>query len=121
MSPDVDYISLTDEEKPELERLAALGYRVADMALYFDRPLKEFKHDADTEGCVVNYHIRRGKLIIKANAAMKLMEQAESGNLTATQQLAKVTANNDYQDMLRQMADDEVYENIIIKKADDEI
>lgn len=108
MNLDVDYIVLTDEEKTELERLAALGYSVADMAMYFDRPLKEFKHDADTEGCVVNYHIRRGKLIIKANAAMKLMELAENGNLTATQQLAKITANNDYKDMLRQMADDEL-------------
>lgn len=108
MKLDVDYIVLTDEEKTEVERLAALGYSVADMAMYFDRPLNEFKHDATTEGCVVYYHIRRGKLIIKANAGMKLMELAESGNLTATQQLAKITANNEYKDMIRQMADDEI-------------
>lgn len=108
MELDIDYIVLTDDEKPELERLAALGYSVADMAMYFDRPLKEFKHDATTEGCVINYHIRRGKLIIKANASMKLMELAESGNLTATQQLAKITANNEYKDMIRQMEDDEI-------------
>ena len=104
---DVDYIVLTDDEKIELERLSALGYSVPEMAMYFNKPLNEFKHDASTDGCIVNYHISRGKLIIKANAAMKLMELAESGNLTATQQLAKVVKDQEFKELLRQQNDDE--------------
>jgi len=107
MNLDVDYIVLTDDEKTELERLAALSYSVADMAMYFDKPLKDFRHDAEIEGCVVNYHIRRGKLIVRANAGMKLMELAESGNLTATQQLAKIVKENEYKDLVKQLSDDE--------------
>ena len=105
---DIDYIFPTAEQKSDIERLAALGYSIADMALYFDMDPKEFRHDAETEGCLVNYHIRRGKLIIKANAGMKLMELAENGNLTATQQLAKITAQMEYKDMLNQLSDDEI-------------
>ncbi|HLP03850.1 MAG TPA: hypothetical protein VK152_00335 [Paludibacter sp.] len=107
MPCEIDKIAPLDAEQIEdLERLAALGYSVKEMAMYFDLPLEDFTHDAKTEGCTINYHIQRGKMTIKANSGMKLMISAESGNLTAIQQLAKVQKERDYKDLLTQLYDD---------------
>lgn len=102
----IDKIAPFDMEQLEdLERLAALGYSVDEMAMYFNCPVDDFKHDAKTDGCTINYHIQRGKMTIKANAAMKLMQSAESGNITAAQQLAKQQKERDYKDLLTQLYD----------------
>lgn len=106
MPCEIDKIAPFDlEQLEDLERLSALGYSVEEMAMYFDCPVDDFKHDAKTEGCTIHYHIRRGKLTIKANAAMKIMASAEAGNITAAQQLAKVQKERDYQDLLNQLYD----------------
>lgn len=107
MELDVDYISLDEEQKEDLERLSALGYSLRDMAMYFAFDYKQFKHDATTEGCVIKYHIDRGRLTVKANAQMKLMQSAEGGNITAIQFLAKVQRDRDYKDLLNQMEENE--------------
>lgn len=98
-------VDLSPEELEELERLAALSYSDKEMALYFKIPYSDFRHDAKLEGTKIQYHIERGKLIIKANANIKLMISAESGNITAIQQLAKFTAKKEFDDMLNEMYD----------------
>jgi len=103
---DIDYILPDEEQKEDIERLAALGYSVADMALYFDMNVSQFSHDAETDGCIICHHIKRGKLTVKANANMKLMISAESGNITALQQLAKAQKEIEYKDFLKQLSDD---------------
>jgi len=106
MPCEIDKIEPFDSEQIEdLERLSALGYSIEEMAMYFNCPLDDFKHDAKTEGCTINYHIQRGKMTIKANAAIRLMTSAEGGNITAIQQLAKVQKERDYKDLLTQLYD----------------
>lgn len=107
MELDVDYIVLTEEEETELLQLSALNYSVDNLALYFDKELKKFKHDALTEGCKINRIIRRGKLIARANPDMKLFESAESGNITAIQQLAKRMKESRYTEMLNELYDED--------------
>lgn len=103
MDPDVDYILPTEEQKEEIERLAALGYSLKDMALYLGMSFISFKHDAETEGCVINHHIKRGKFTVKANAEIQLLASAEKGNITAIQQLQKSLREREYQDLLLQL------------------
>lgn len=110
-------LNFSADELSELEKLAALSYSEKDMAMYFNVPYPEFRQDAKTEGTRINYHIRRGKLIIKANANMQLMISAEGGNLTAIQQLAKATAKKEYDDMLNEMYD---YDTEEIRDGDSE-
>lgn len=102
-----ELIQLTEEQKEDLERLAALGYGLRDMALYFKFDYPTFRALASDEDSLVSYHIARGNLIIRANADMQLMISAEAGNLTAIQQLAKAMAKNEYKEMLRQLEADE--------------
>ena len=104
----MDNIELTDDEYLELERLSALRYSIFDMAMYFDKPLDLFKQDAKTDGCKIHYHIRRGKLIIRANADMQLMAAAEGGNVTAIEQLNKLMAKQDYKEMLNDLSENEL-------------
>ena len=79
MPCEIDKIAPFDSEQIEdMERLSALGYSVEEMAMYFDCPVDDFKHDARTQGCTIEYHIQRGKMTIKANAAMKLLQSAEN-------------------------------------------
>jgi len=85
----IQKIILNDEIRSELERLAALGYRLEQMAMYFDFPVSVFRALAADDTSEVAYHIKRGKLTIKANADMELLKLAEGGNITAIQQLAK--------------------------------
>ena len=65
-----DNIILTEEKLEQLECLAALGYSVPDMAMYFNLPPDEFKADAENPDSKINYHIRRGILV---NAAREQM------------------------------------------------
>lgn len=108
MPCEIDKIEPFDSEQlDDLERLAALNYSIKEMALYFNCPLDDFTHDALTEGCTINYHISRGKLTVKANTSIKLMTSAESGNITALQQLSKLQKERDYQDLLKQLYDND--------------
>lgn len=83
-------IILVKEKLEELERLAALGYSVPDMALYFDLPLNEFQSDAENPDSKINYHIRRGIIVNAAREQMGAMSNAEQGNPQAIQVLSKI-------------------------------
>ncbi len=91
---------LTEEELTELERLSALGYKYPEMALYFDFDESEFIAFAEDETSVIHRHLKRGKLIVKANAQMQLLAAAESGNITAIQQLSRTLRERKYNELL---------------------
>lgn len=91
---------LTDEELTELERLSALGYTHSEIALYFNFDEVEFRSFADNEESLIHRHLQRGKLIVKANAQMQLLAAAESGNITAIQQLSKTLRERKYAELL---------------------
>ena len=58
-----DVLTLPDDKYEELERLSALGYSEADMAMYFDVPRDDFSRAALDPESKINYHIRRGVLM----------------------------------------------------------
>ena len=97
---------LEKETIDELQRLAALGYSLKDMAMYFDYDYNQFKAEADDPDSEVAYNIRRGKLILKANVDMRTAASAENGNITAVQQLAKSMREKNYNDLLNSLGDD---------------
>ena len=105
----MDYIILTHEEEETLLHLAALKYRLEDMALFLNRPLDEFRHDAETRMCKVNHIIRRGQLQKRLEPELKLFKIATTGdgNITAIQQLAKQQRENKLDEMLEQLYGDE--------------
>jgi predicted dithiol-disulfide oxidoreductase (DUF899 family) len=76
------------------------------MAMYFDFDYNQFKAEAEKTDSEINYNIKRGKLIVKANAEMKLFVSAENGNITAIQQLAKILKERTYNDLLNSIGDD---------------
>ena len=49
-------LTLPDEKYEELERLSALGYSEAEMAMYLDVPEGEFRQAAIDPTSEVNYH-----------------------------------------------------------------
>ncbi len=82
---------ITDKDKlTELERLSSLNYTVEEMAIYFDVPLDIFSGLALNENSKINYHIKRGKLVSKAKEKLTLLESAETGNITASQQINNI-------------------------------
>ena len=97
---------LTEETVAELQRLAALGYSLREMAMYFDYDYNQFKAEADDPDSEVAYNIRRGKLILRANVDMRTAESAENGNITAVQQLSKSMREKNYKDLLNSIGDD---------------
>jgi hypothetical protein len=103
MSNVANIIDLTPDEQDSLERLAALGYTPKEMAMYLGIKLETFKAEARTDGSAISYHIERGKMTIKANAAIQLITNAEKGNLTAIQQLARTQKEREYKDLLLQL------------------
>lgn len=103
MANEKQYIELNQDDQDSLEKLAALGYTTKEMALYLGISFDTFKSEALAEGSPVNYHIERGKLTVKANADMQLLVNAEKGNLTAIQQLARSQKEREYKDLLLQL------------------
>lgn len=93
-------INLTEEELTDLERLSSLGYSVEKMAMYFHQPVSLFKKEASFPAEDVNpiaYHIERGKLRSEALEELKILEAAERGNVTASQQLANLKRSKSWQ------------------------
>lgn len=89
---------LHDEEKvKELERLAALAYKPEEMALYFDVDKIFFVQAALDVNSKIYYHIKRGQLMSLAQEQMSLLGSAETGNVTASQQLGKIRRDRGWQ------------------------
>ena len=83
-------LTLPDDKYEELERLSALGYSEADMAMYFDVPRDNFPRAVlDPESQII-YHIKSGVLMSGALEQMGLLSDAEKGNVQAIQMLYKV-------------------------------
>ena len=88
---------LSDEQFLELEKLAALTYSPAEIAIYFNIDYESFQSEANDPSSKINYHIRRGKLISSAKKYMSLLDSAEGGNVTAVQQLDKVLRDKSFE------------------------
>lgn len=91
------HIFLTEDEYVELEKLAALGYTNEQLAMYFNRALKDFAEAAADDESEIAYHIARGKLVSLAQEQMNILISAEGGNISASQQLANIRRNRGFQ------------------------
>lgn len=96
-------IYLTDEQKEDLERLAALNYSTKELAICLEIPYDLFRKEADIEGSDIHSHIRKGKLLVKANVDIETMRSAEGGNITAIQQYAKMMRDREFKQMLEDL------------------
>ena len=103
ISSEKGVLTLPDEKYEELERLSALGYSEAEMAMYFDVPEGEFRQAAIDPTSEVNYHIRRGVLMSGALEQMGLLGDAEKGNVQAIQMLYKVRYRRQFEVAKREL------------------
>jgi hypothetical protein len=90
------HLTFTEDELLELEKLSALGYTVAQMAMYFKRDFKSFEKAALDPESVISYHVARGELMSLANEQMHILLAAEGGNISASQQLANIKRNRGF-------------------------
>lgn len=90
-------LSLTEEVAKELENLSALGYSLEEMAMYFDTDKVFFIQAAQNEDSKIYYYIQRGKLMAAAKEQLELLKAAETGNVTASEHLAKIRRNKSWE------------------------
>lgn len=90
-------LSLTEEVTNELENLSALGYSPEQMAMYFDVDKVFFIQAAQNEDSKIYYYIQRGKLMAAAKEQLELLKAAETGNVTASEQLGKIRRNKSWE------------------------
>lgn len=82
-------LMLSDEQFETIEGLAALNYTPAEMAIYLELDYSKFKNAIGKENSKIAFHITAGKLRRQFLVADKLRLNAESGNITAAQELRK--------------------------------
>lgn len=103
----VDSFFLNDEQREDVQRMAALGYSPKDIATYIGVDVISFVMDAYNEGTTINGLIRQGMLVSKANPEIQLHKQAEEGNIIAIQQLEKVNRRRTFEIIVEQIDEDE--------------
>lgn len=91
------HIDLTQEQIEELEKLSALGYEPADIAVIFQLDEAQFCKAAADPASKINFHIRRGKLVSVAKEQMAILTATETGNIMAAQQLEKIRRNRGFE------------------------
>jgi len=87
---EVALIVLSEEEVAQLEQLSALGYSTEKLAMYFNKSLSDFEKYAKLPAVIdhpISWAISRGKLRSEALEELNILKSAESGNITASQQL----------------------------------
>jgi hypothetical protein len=86
---DPDWAAQVDFDK--LEKLAALGYKPEQCAMYFGVPVDGFMYFYMLFESKLKYHYEKGILMHKALEGMTMLADAESGeNITNAQRLDKM-------------------------------
>ncbi|HWK58112.1 MAG TPA: hypothetical protein VNQ80_12270 [Parapedobacter sp.] len=87
---------LDEEQLEKLEKLAALGYEPADIARYFNLPVKPFEHIANDPTSHINYRIEAGKFKALANESLTILSKAERGDIDASKRLQDIRKNRGF-------------------------
>lgn len=74
----------------ELEKLAAIGYTPAKIALFYKINEAEFMHYFYAPKSELKYHFDRGILIFEAKDGIEMMKDSIAGNLVQSQRLDKL-------------------------------
>lgn len=77
--------------KKELEQLGAIGYKVEQLAMYFNVPKAEFMFYYSLADSPLRYYYERGKLMQQAKEGFNMADAAASGeNATQAQRFDKL-------------------------------
>lgn len=88
----------------ELERLGAIGYKVEQLAMYFNVPRSEFMFYFSLPDSPIRYHYERGKLVQQAKEGFNMMEAAVSGdNVTQAQRFDKLRREVAYKNSVNEI------------------
>ena len=93
----------SDEEFETIAALSALNYTYAEMAIYLEKDLAQFKKAVEAKNSKIAFHITAGKLRRKFMVNDKLRANAESGNITAAQELKKLDRMNEVESVKRKI------------------
>ncbi|MFY0628645.1 MAG: hypothetical protein JXR07_20270 [Reichenbachiella sp.] len=83
-------ITLSEDQFEELESMAALGYSLPKMAMYFDVDKKSFLQKAHDVESPIYYHIQRGQLMSEAKEQLVILSDAQKGDVPASKQLSEI-------------------------------
>lgn len=88
----------------ELEKLGAIGYKVEQLAMYFNVPHAEFMYYYSLSDSPIRYHYERGKLMQQAKEGFNMMEAAVSGeNVTQAQRFDKLRREVAYKNAVNEI------------------
>lgn len=103
-------ITLNEEQLADVKRMAALGYRAADMAAALELDHEQaaaFLQEAAQPLSPVGQAIREGLTVSRSAPEVKLHEAAESGDVDAIEALAKVQRRHMFENLINETDDDE--------------
>ncbi len=86
----INDLKLTDEEFETIQQLSGLNYTKSQIAMYMDIPLNEFVRAINLPNSKIEFYMTKGKLESDFLINQKLQANAESGNITAVQELNKM-------------------------------
>lgn len=95
----INVLKLSDEELEAIERMASLNYTKRQMAMYLDKSYREFTKACEVPNSEILYRISKGKLEADFKIQDKLLENAESGNITAIQIFDKFRQNTEVENI----------------------
>ena len=92
----------------EYERLAAIGYRPEQIAMYYKIPEKDFLWYFHLVGSPLKYHYDRGQLVRQAGEGVAMQRAAEQGNTTQAQRLDKLRKSVGYRNSINKIFFDDI-------------
>lgn len=90
-------VVLVKDKFEEIEKLSALAYSFNDMALYLGVEPTLFASEAQNPDTDLYMHLRRGQITSSFNEAMRILEDAEKGNITASQRLSQIRRDRGFE------------------------
>ena len=93
----------------EYERLAGIGYRPEQIAMYYKIPQRDFLWYFHLVGSPLKYHYDRGQLVQQAKEGLSMSAAAQTGeNVTQAQRFDKFRRAMGYQQSIAQIVIDDV-------------
>ena len=93
----VSAIGLTEDDRGNLLKLGALGWSETDIAVFFGWDKELFHIEYTNPDSEISLLLLRGRLQERAKVEMKLLNDAQGGNLTAVKELSAVMRDNSFQ------------------------
>ena len=93
----------------EYERLAGIGYRPEQIAMYYKIPIKDFLWYFHLVGSPLKYHYDRGQLVQQAKEGLSMSSAARTGdNVTQAQRFDRFRKGLDVKNAVNKIFFDEL-------------